>query len=139
MIASHLAPKRSNNHPVIGFISPMIIAPGSKTNPDSNAVKSSMFCISNGKITPVPIIEINTIMPSAVDNVNILYLKILNSKIGCSNLSWRVINRNNDRAPTTKDMPTCKLIQPERSEEHTSELQSRGHLVCRLLLEKKKT
>src|SRR5215813_9403840 len=30
----------------------------------------------------------------------------------------------------------CK---PERSEEHTSELQSRPHLVCRLLLEKKKS
>src|SRR5205809_1508509 len=28
---------------------------------------------------------------------------------------------------------------PHRSEEHTSELQSRLHLVCRLLLEKKKT
>src|SRR5207253_3819744 len=28
--------------------------------------------------------------------------------------------------------------QGKRSEEHTSELQSRGHLVCRLLLEKKK-
>src|SRR5436305_2876712 len=28
---------------------------------------------------------------------------------------------------------------PHRSEEHTSELQSRPHLVCRLLLEKKKT
>src|SRR6266702_6163191 len=28
---------------------------------------------------------------------------------------------------------------PNRSEEHTSELQSRGHIVCRLLLEKKKT
>src|SRR3989442_2118592 len=27
---------------------------------------------------------------------------------------------------------------PDRSEEHTSELQSRPHLVCRLLLEKKK-
>src|SRR5439155_23131594 len=27
---------------------------------------------------------------------------------------------------------------PQRSEEYTSELQSRGHLVCRLLLEKKK-
>src|SRR5437660_7393363 len=27
--------------------------------------------------------------------------------------------------------------QRKRSEEHTSELQSRGHLVCRLLLEKK--
>src|SRR5439155_12206197 len=36
----------------------------------------------------------------------------------------------------------CAFSNPEpvekaRSEEHTSELQSRGHLVCRLLLEKK--
>src|SRR5690625_6517983 len=30
-----------------------------------------------------------------------------------------------------------KYAKIERSEEHTSELQSRGHLVCRLLLEKK--
>src|SRR5256886_13400715 len=29
-------------------------------------------------------------------------------------------------------------ISPERSEEHTSELQSQSNLVCRLLLEKKK-
>src|SRR3989442_11526906 len=29
-------------------------------------------------------------------------------------------------------------LQVDRSEEHTSELQSRPHLVCRLLLEKKK-
>src|SRR5690625_6836573 len=28
-------------------------------------------------------------------------------------------------------------VHADRSEEHTSELQSRGHLVCRLLLEKK--
>src|SRR2546422_3247361 len=36
--------------------------------------------------------------------------------------------------------PTFQPAQPvpERSEEHTSELQSRLHLVCRLLLEKKK-
>src|SRR5207253_8539543 len=33
------------------------------------------------------------------------------------------------------DLP--ELIFAYRSEEHTSELQSRGHLVCRLLLEKK--
>src|SRR5947207_7588155 len=32
-----------------------------------------------------------------------------------------------------------KKIPPERSEEHTSELQSHSDLVCRLLLEKKKT
>src|SRR5437870_13875149 len=33
---------------------------------------------------------------------------------------------------------TALGVSVERSEEHTSELQSRGHLVCRLLLEKKK-
>src|SRR5690625_6302187 len=43
-----------------------------------------------------------------------------------SNTSHReVVERYDDRTPP-------------RSEEHTSELQSRGHLVCRLLLEKKK-
>src|SRR5215510_16009412 len=34
--------------------------------------------------------------------------------------------------------PPRSAPRPRRSEEHTSELQSRGHLVCRLLLEKKK-
>src|SRR5437660_2327663 len=34
-------------------------------------------------------------------------------------------------------VPEAQAGRP-RSEEHTSELQSRGHLVCRLLLEKKK-
>src|SRR5207253_8973412 len=33
--------------------------------------------------------------------------------------------------------PTWSAARWARSEEHTSELQSRGHLVCRLLLEKK--
>src|SRR3712207_8988311 len=34
-------------------------------------------------------------------------------------------------------VPTDRIIE-QRSEEHTSELQSRQYLVCRLLLEKKK-
>src|SRR3989442_5009770 len=33
---------------------------------------------------------------------------------------------------------SAKVVSHWRSEEHTSELQSRPHLVCRLLLEKKK-
>src|SRR5690625_1195764 len=41
---------------------------------------------------------------------------------------------------TARDQLEDKLSGfDSRSEEHTSELQSRGHLVCRLLLEKKKT
>src|SRR3712207_8806522 len=39
--------------------------------------------------------------------------------------------------PATDSSPPG--TQRERSEEHTSELQSRQYLVCRLLLEKKKT
>src|SRR5690349_23519390 len=35
--------------------------------------------------------------------------------------------------------PALVVASPVRSEEHTSELQSRRDLVCRLLLEKKKT
>src|SRR5947209_16268340 len=38
-----------------------------------------------------------------------------------------------------KERRTSRLPEDVRSEEHTSELQSRQYLVCRLLLEKKKT
>src|SRR5690625_5828916 len=40
-------------------------------------------------------------------------------------------------ATATGETRTEAAPPPPRSEEHTSELQSRGHLVCRLLLEKK--
>src|SRR2546429_5022292 len=49
----------------------------------------------------------------------------------CLSLSTR-------RVPFEASRMTSTLSQG-RSEEHTSELQSRLHLVCRLLLEKKKT
>src|SRR3712207_9506635 len=43
------------------------------------------------------------------------------------------------RAAATNALTTCFIFgAPRRSEEHTSELQSRQYLVCRLLLEKKK-
>src|SRR5690625_6384364 len=38
----------------------------------------------------------------------------------------------------TKSFQNGEVEEQVRSEEHTSELQSRGHLVCRLQLEKKK-
>src|SRR3989449_5719432 len=41
--------------------------------------------------------------------------------------------------PLDRSQSVHTLILVPRSEEHTSELQSRLHLVCRLLLEKKKT
>src|SRR5258707_6005686 len=46
--------------------------------------------------------------------------------------------RRQRRAPARiQDDPAQGLLPPCRSEEHTSELQSRQYLVCRLLLEKK--
>src|SRR5256886_14974133 len=44
--------------------------------------------------------------------------------------------------PRADDIPAFEISHletPSRSEEHTSELQSQSNLVCRLLLEKKKT
>src|SRR3989442_9551504 len=47
--------------------------------------------------------------------------------------------RNETRALLVYRMARVSFLNPDkRSEEHTSELQSRPHLVCRLLLEKKK-
>src|SRR5439155_17290668 len=57
----------------------------------------------------------------------------------------QVIRRNHDAVPQFFQQPRpahrshpVTIETSMRSEEHTSELQSRGHLVCRLLLEKKK-
>src|SRR2546429_3101165 len=46
--------------------------------------------------------------------------------------------RRSDRAAPGRDPAAVPGDDAARSEEHTSELQSRLHLVCRLLLEKKK-
>src|SRR5690625_6418575 len=59
-------------------------------------------------------------------------------------LSWPVVGMPCRSCPQGRDGGRVirALYYPRsapRSEEHTSELQSRGHLVCRLLLEKKNT
>src|SRR5256885_3996507 len=48
-------------------------------------------------------------------------------------ITWR------DRSQGQDPSPRLQEVDRQRSEEHTSELQSPCNLVCRLLLEKKKT
>src|SRR3712207_7583827 len=45
----------------------------------------------------------------------------------------------NQPLASLREVPWLSIQRTKRSEEHTSELQSRQYLVCRLLLEKKKT
>src|SRR5258708_23665547 len=45
--------------------------------------------------------------------------------------------RSSRRRATSWAAASYARLSPERSEEHTSELQSPDHIVCRLLLEKK--
>src|ERR1039458_5069143 len=64
------------------------------------------------------------------------------NKTGVNNMKALVYNGPRD--VQVKNVPDAKIERPTdvlvkiRSEEHTSELQSLRHLVCRLLLEKKK-
>src|SRR5258706_3986446 len=46
--------------------------------------------------------------------------------------------RSSDQSASSSRFCLVLLARPDRSEEHTSELQSLTNLVCRLLLEKKK-
>src|SRR3712207_7250235 len=73
-----------------------------------------------------------------------LFRSLLESAAQC--LSQRLVLRlwNDGRrlshpiARHASDKPVSRRGHERRSEEHTSELQSRQYLVCRLLLEKKK-
>src|SRR3712207_7912792 len=65
------------------------------------------------------------------------------AKLGIEDVELRVGDRASDRDRALVGVAGPHLVgaaaHDSRSEEHTSELQSRQYLVCRLLLEKKKT
>src|SRR5947207_5990216 len=59
-----------------------------------------------------------------------------------SSCSWSRASRRSGSSDWTgvpTELPERREARDHRSEEHTSELQSHSDLVCRLLLEKKKT
>src|SRR5690625_611367 len=77
----------------------------------------SNFLLTQQKVDPILVIRIQLI------GFVFKWRMSLHLKTGY----WKLIHRK-----------LIRLVYTIRSEEHTSELQSRGHLVCRLLLEKKK-
>src|SRR5690606_40119667 len=108
-----------------------------------------------------PFNDVSELLTDILNNNYVLLGKIVNSELSETEIksaSKELINKNKfvsqcigqvslnifgaivkDRPNgSSKDKQYSKLTKKERSEEHTSELQSRENLVCRLLLEKKK-
>src|SRR2546422_7291771 len=75
-----------------------------------------------------------TLFRSRVLGIGRLLIPVLAAP-GCAAASFHKRPRSAQQAATPRSTPA---FSTGRSEEHTSELQSRLHLVCRLLLEKKK-
>src|SRR2546425_4915305 len=65
------------------------------------------------------------------------YTTLFRSPSTTRTVLFRICSRN--RSPTQLKSSGLSATTISRSEEHTSELQSLAYLVCRLLLEKKKT
>src|SRR5690625_124850 len=84
---------------------------------------STGLVLIGGEITTKVYLDIPELVRNTVRNIG-----YNDSSIGFDYKSCAVLNNIDRQSPD---------IAMGRSEEHTSELQSRGHLVCRLLLEKK--
>src|SRR5699024_12748591 len=88
-----------------------------------------------------------TLFRSSISNMDGLVLTIVSMLVvfivlaaiwGLVEMVSALISRQEPTEESTKTSLTTSHPQTVRSEEHTSELQSRFDLVCRLLLEKKK-
>src|SRR5690625_6160853 len=93
---------------------------------DSTTIGSTFVKLPGNRLAPLfRLLGILEILRRDRDQAIALII-LLNDNLGAGLTLQRL-----DHLATRTDHST------DRSEEHTSELQSRGHLVCRLLLEKK--
>src|SRR5690625_5615826 len=109
---------RSSCHPDSRAAMPVVMLPtasslwGSRLAPPSASSPTPVSLFRRSSMSESPTEIRGTSSPSTIN----LLPRV------CTSSLWRITLRERGR---------------QRSEEHTSELQSRGHLVCRLLLEKK--
>src|SRR5258705_6212649 len=66
------------------------------------------------------------------------HFELCGMDVDVDGVAWEVEKREERRPVAGGDGGPIAFLRSPRSEEHTSELQSLRHLVCRLLLEKKK-
>src|SRR5690625_5583274 len=85
--------------------------------------------------------SVNPTLADYADDDQIAYLEAKEQiKSWVETVEAEFMRREETYREALRDRTIARTSYPPyaRSEEHTSELQSRGHLVCRLLLEKKK-
>src|SRR5215813_2300768 len=75
---------------------------------------------------------------SSLPNSSFVLVKTARTDAGSPTWEVTASIRTPEARPSVAVTSSGSERRPDRSEEHTSELQSRPHLVCRLLLEKKK-
>src|SRR5690606_40010665 len=112
-----------------------------------NRLFRNSFCI---RLWP-PMIPIKRRTPPRIlANVTLLRrYRIINPMITAIGMVISTVNRDQEAScialiqandkPASVRIRIKRTAKPARSEEHTSELQSRENIVCRLLLEKKKS
>src|SRR2546429_2447903 len=80
-----------------------------------------------------------TILPRNPPGFRLLQAKFFSRRHQCDRFANAPLARFRSFSRMNPNDEVTSVGGRQRSEEHTSELQSRLHLVCRLLLEKKKT
>src|SRR5436305_11396336 len=94
----------------------------------------SIFFFNDTAPTEISTLSLHDALP--ICKGDLLFALVSRDEIAKDDQRWHISLRHKSRIPTWEELVMAG--HDKRSEEHTSELQSRPHLVCRLLLEKKK-
>src|SRR2546422_7941140 len=125
-------------------IDEVILVGGQTRMPKVQEIVKSFFGKEPHKgVNPDEVVAIGAAIQGGVlagEVKDVLLLDVTPLSLGIETLGGvtTVLIARNTTIPTKKSEVFSTAEDSQRSEEHTSELQSRLHLVCRLLLEKKK-
>src|SRR3712207_7013825 len=101
-------------------------------------MRATLFFFNDTATTEIYTLSLHDALPISITRIG---SRPRREKVSSTRASYRAKVRPCGRsAPSTAESRICwtRITLVTRSEEHTSELQSRQYLVCRLLLEKKK-
>src|SRR5207244_12634308 len=98
---------------------------------------SGLYTLSLHDALPILVGVLSGVEPGGGLVVGILGLAQLTGQLSLRGQQVIGGRRDRQQGALTADPVGGQILEKRRSEEHTSELQSPDHLVCRLLLEKK--